>query len=61
MNTIKNIFNNRFTWNVMMAITSILLAGCYIFENETFLAVCWILIAVCNIGEACINAGTRGQ
>ena len=61
MNTIKNIFNNHFAWNVLMAITSILLTGCYILEGEIFLAICWILIAICNIGEASINAGTRGQ
>jgi hypothetical protein len=39
-----------------MAVADILLTGAYIIEGEIFLAICWIIVAIANIGEAYLHS-----
>lgn len=51
-NNLKNILNNKFLWHTITAIFSIVLTGCYVWEDEFILAVCWGIIAGSNIAMA---------
>ena len=45
----KKFFTNQLFWHAAMAFISILLSGCYIMENKSFIAFCWALSAICYI------------
>ena len=52
---LKKIFTNQFTWNVFYAFLSIVLTGCYIWEDKFFLATCWAIIAGSYIAMAWLH------
>lgn len=55
MKHIKNFFHNQFAWYITMAIMSIMLTGCYIFQGEEILAILWAVIAGCDLAIAWLN------
>jgi len=45
----KKFFTNQSFWHAAMAFISALLSGCYIMEDNLFIAFCWALSSVCYI------------
>ena len=45
----KKLLTNQFLWNCIMAVCGLILSCCYIWDKEYILAICWIVITICNI------------
>lgn len=55
MNKLKNFLNNQFAWYTFMALASIIISGCYLYEKREILGICWAIIAGCDIAIAWLH------
>ena len=55
MDKIKKFFNNNFIWYSIMAIASMIISCCYIYEHKEILAIAWAVIAIGDAGIAWLN------
>ena len=55
----KKFIENPFYWNVAIAIFSMILTVCFIWEREDFLAIMWAICSGFQIAMAWMNRGLR--
>lgn len=51
---INNFFNN-WNWDLVAAICSLFLAGCYFTKGDVFLGLLWSICSICSIITTIIN------